>query len=215
MEYEGSTYTLPIIVIEDGPCALFGREWLRKIQFNCKNILKSTCHINSLEDIPSVPILNSMQELLYKHSTLFNSELGCYKGSPLELPVTSQPGFYKPRPVPYAHRDQVTEALDKMESDGLLVKVDSSPVAAPLIPVGKSNGSGDIHLCGDFSVTYNCCAEVVTHPIPKVEDVHSAMRGCSVFSVLDVSSAYHQLPVSEMPQVFLTVNTEHGLYRFS
>ena len=83
-----------------------------------------------------------------------------------------------------------------------------------LVPVGKSSGSGDIRLWGDFSVTYNCCAEVVTHPIPKVEDVHAAMRGCSVFSVLDMSSAYHQLQVSEQSQVFLTISTQYGLYRF-
>ena len=150
-----------------------------------------------------------------KKFTLFNPELGCYKGSPLELPVTSQPGFYKPRMVPYALRDRVKIALDKMEVDGVIVKVDSSPVAAPLVPVGKSDGSGDIRLCGDFSVTYNRCAEVVTHPIPKVEDIHTSMRGCSVFSVLDMSSAYHQLPVSEQSQVFLTVNTQYGLYKFS
>ena len=41
------------------------------------------------------------------------------------------------------------------------------------------------------------------------------MRGCSVFSVLDMSSTYHQLPVCEQSQVFLTVNTEYGLYQFS
>ena len=215
VEYEGHIHTLPIIVVEDGPCALFGREWLRKIQLNWKKIFKSTCNLNSLEDVPSVPVPNSVQELLDKHSTLFNPELGCYKGSPLELPVTSQPGFYKPRVVPYALRDRVKIALDKMEADGVIVKVDSSPVAAPLVPVGKSDGSGDIRLCGDFSVTYNRCAEVVTHPIPKVEDVHAAMRGCSVFSVLDMSSAYHQLSVSEQSQVYLTANTQYGLYRFS
>ena len=72
VEYEGSVHTLPIIVIEDGPCALFGREWLRKTQLNWKKIFKSTYYINSLEDVPSVPVPNSVQELLDKHSTLFN-----------------------------------------------------------------------------------------------------------------------------------------------
>ena len=110
------------------------------------------CYINSLEDVPSVPIPNSVQELLDKHSTLFNPELGCYKGSPLELPVTSQPGFYKPCVVPYALRDRVKIALDKMESDGVIVKVDSSPVAAPLVNLMAV-------------VTYGCVVILVLHTI--------------------------------------------------
>ena len=38
------------------------------------------------------------------------------------------------------------------------IVAESSPVAAPLVPIDKSDDSGDISLCG----------KVVTHPILKV-----------------------------------------------
>ena len=58
--------------------------------------------------------------------------------------------------------------------------------AAPIVTVGKKDGD-DVRVCGDFSVTYSTCANVETYPMPKIEDMHSALRGCTVFSVLDLS----------------------------
>ena len=43
--------------------------------------------------------------------------------------------------------------------------------------------------------------------MPKIEDMHSALRGCTVFSVLDLKQAYHQIPVSKDSQKYLTINT--------
>ena len=44
--------------------------------------------------------------------------------------------------------------------------------------------------------------------------MHSALRGCTVFSVLDLMQAYYQIPVSKDSQKYLTINTHMSLFAF-
>ncbi len=100
-----------------------------------------------------------------------------------------------------------------MERDGVIERVSSAVSAASIVPVGKKDGEG-ICVCGDFSVTYNACADIETFPMPKIEDMHSVLKGCKVFSVLDLKQAYNQIPLSKDSQKYLTINTNMGLFAF-
>ena len=96
--------------------------------------------------------------------------------------------FHKPRPVAYAQKPKVEEALRKIENDGVIVivivkvkvivivKVNSVPCAAPILVVGRI-GTWDFRICGNFSVIYNKCTDVETYPLPKIEDIYDAIRG--------------------------------------
>ena len=50
----------------------------------------------------------------------------------------------------------------------------------------------------------------------KIEDMHSALRCCTAFSVVDLimKQADHQIPVSKDFQKCLTINTHLGLFAF-
>ena len=50
--------------------------------------------------------------------------------------------------------------------------------------------------------------------MPKIEDMHSALRGCTAFSVLDVKHADHQIPLSKDSQKYLSIKTYLGLFAF-
>ena len=84
----------------------------------------------------------------------------------------------------------------------MIERVTSANSAAPIVVVGKKD-SEDVRVCGDFSVTYNASARVETYPMPQIEDMHSALRGCTVFSVLDIKQAYHQVPIAKESQSYL------------
>ena len=103
------------------------------------------------------------------------------------------PSFIKHVQSPSAYYRSWLLLLKKLKDEGIIKHVTSAPCAAPIVPVIKR--SGDIRLCGDFSVTYNKCAEPSKYPIPKLEHFASCFRGCSYFSKLDMSQAYHQVPV--------------------
>ena len=114
----------------------------------------------------------------------------------------------------YAQKSKVEKALTKMEEEGVIKRVNSPPCAAPIVIVNKKD-SEDVSVYGDFSVTYNSCADVETYPLPKIEDIHEAVRGCKLFTSLDISQAYHQILIATELQPYLTINTHMGLYSFT
>ena len=53
----------------------------------------------------------------------------------------------KARPVPYALCEKTEQELERLQGLGLIVLVESSEWAAPVVPVVKSDGS--VHICGN------------------------------------------------------------------
>ena len=134
--------------------------------------------------------------LLKRHEASFDSGLGCYNGPPEQLKIKGTPKFHKARPVAYAQTPKVKKALTKMEDEGGIKRVNSAPCAAPIMVVNKIE-SEDVCICGDFSVTYNSCADVETlYPLPKIEDIHEAVRGCKLFTILAISQGCHQISIA-------------------
>ena len=209
--YQGKNYCLPVLVVQKGNVALFGRDWLKMIKPEW-SALPGINYVKPAENKQEGSV--DVEKIVDDFKELFSPELGCYTGSPVELKVVSEPKFYKARPLPFAMRERVKQSLDKMEKEGVIRKVLSSTTAALMVAVHKKN-TDDLRICGDFSIMYNACAEQVQYPIPKIVDLHATFCGCSVFSVLDMKSAYHQIPISENSQKYLTINTIRGLYVFT
>ena len=155
----------------------------------------------------------TLDSVLQQYDELFQSELECYTGEPVVLNESKGAKFHKARTVPYALQSKVENTLLKMEKGGVIERVTSAVSAAPIVVVGKKE-SEDVRVCGDFSVTYNAYANVETYPMPQIEDMHSALRWCTVFSVLDIKPAYHQIPIAQKSQGELTINTHIGLFTF-
>jgi len=214
--YERSVYKLPLLVTESGNCPLFGRNWLCDIKLNWPLLL---ANVYSLSDevqstVNSTACSTNLNKVLSKYDKLFDtSTVGCYTGEPIELTVQRAPTFHKARPVPYALQEKVESTLKEMEENGIIERVSTASCAAPIVVVGKKD-SDKVRICGDFSVTYNACADLVRYPLPRIEDLHTAMRGCTVFSCIDIRDAYHNCRVSEESQKYLTINTHIGLFTF-
>ena len=102
-------------------------------------------------------------------------------------------------------------ALLKMKRDGVIERVSSANSAAPILVVGKKD-SADVLVCGDFSVTYNASARVETYPMPQIKDMHTALGGCTVVTVLDMKQAYRQVPIARESQSYLTIRNRPYSY---
>ena len=59
----------------------------------------------------------------------------------------------------------------------------------------------------------NRVAPLDNYPVPSVTDQLATLEGAVVFSKLDLSQAYQQLPLDEKTRELLTVSTHRGLYR--
>ncbi|XP_038060784.1 uncharacterized protein K02A2.6-like [Patiria miniata] len=131
----------------------------------------------------------------------------------IRLKQDAQPVYYRPRPVPYALKQQVEEELDKLERNGVLVKTDQSDWATPVVVVPKADKT--VRPCGDYKVTINQAVDDEQYPLPTSQDLYAELSGARVFTKLDLSHAYAQLNVDKESQPFLTINSHKGLYSYT
>ena len=186
--YAGTEYSLPLLVVPQGCGALFGTNWLRYIKLDWNKLPGIESQVRCSARARCSEITDNhktLEALISQYDELFEPQLGCYTGEPVVLNESTGAKFLKARPVPYALQKRVENALLKMEKDRVIERVSSATSAAPIVTVGKKDGD-EVRVCGDFSATYNSCANVETYPMRKIEDMHSALRGCTVFSVLDL-----------------------------
>ena len=140
--------------------------------------------------------------------------LGRLKGikAVVELKNDARPHFCKCRPVPFALRTQVEEAIHQQVKEGELRPVEQSEWAAPIVIAKKKNG--EIRICADFKTTINPHLRPKTFPLPTAEEVFSTLSQGESFTKLDLARAFKQMEVSEESQPLLTIPTHLGLFQY-
>lgn len=214
VELNGQEEVLDLYVLERGGAPLWGREWLRKLRLDWSTI-KSLHVLSNVSPSASPSTEVQLNKLLEEAAPVFKEGIGTLqhiKGK-ISLKDGAQPMFHKARPVPYAIQQQVEKEVERLESDGILSRVDWSPWATPVVPVVKKNGT--VRLCGDFKVTVNPVLQVEQYPLPRIEDIFAKLAGGQRFSKVDLAEAYLQMEMEEDSKVFLTINTIKGLYRYN
>ena len=195
---------LPLIVVTGDHPSLLGRNWLRKICLDWKNI----SHLSYR--FPSSP-----EALLKKFSSIFQSGLGTFTGNKVNLSLCTgaTPRFHKPRAVPFAIRDAVGQELDRLESEGIIEKVSSCDWASPIVAVPKPDGT--YRICGDYKVTCNPVLEIDQYPLPNPSDLIASLAGGKTFTKLDLTQAYQQLLLDDPSKQYTTINAHQGLYQYN
>ena len=193
-----------VVVSGDGPC-LMGRDWLQVIHLDW----------SSIAVVSQGASTRAVQAVLDNFQDVFTGGLGTIYPFKATLFVVkdAKPRFHRVRPVPFALKSRVEEALDQLEADGVLEKVTHSDWAAPIVTVPKRDGS--IRVCGDYKVTVNPVLDVDKYPLPRPGDIFATLAGGKRFTTLDLSHAYNQLILDEESGKYVVVNTHRGLYRYT
>ena len=194
------TVELQLLVVKGKGPSLFGRNWLNAIKLNWGKINQVMSQV--------------YQKVIDKYSEVFKNELGTLKGTKAKIHVDPQasPKFFKPRSVPFVLREKVESELDRLHKEDIIEPVTFSEWAAPIVPVVKDDGG--IRICCDYKVTINNLSKLESYPIPKVEDLFTALSGGKTFSKLDLSHAYQQLILDEESRKFTTISTHKGLFQY-
>ena len=210
VKFKGQEKELTLQVVETPGPALFGCDWLSKIQLDCYEIkalklsktLKGGMH-------------HKVDQLLQKYESVFSEGVGTLKGHNADLKVEEncQPNFHKARQVPYALHPKVEAELTCLEKDSILSKVEYSEWATPIVSVVKHNGS--VCVCGDFEVSANPVLRAEQYPLSCIEDIFANLAEGKHFSKFDLRQAYHQMEVTKESKKFLTINTHKGLLRYN
>ncbi|XP_030286082.1 uncharacterized protein K02A2.6-like [Sparus aurata] len=206
VKYKQQAARVPLVVVKGDRPALLGRNWLKHLKLNWKEILQVKAAGDATD--PEVAVI------LQRHKEVFEegpSTIREFKAS-IKMRPEAQPIFKKANPVPYALKEAVEKELDRLETMGIISKTDKSEWAAPIVTVPKADKS--IRICGNYKVNINQCVEEETYPLPNTEDLFATLAGGKLFTKLDLSHAYQQLELDKDSEKYLTVNTHRGLYTY-
>ena len=131
----------------------------------------------------------------------------------LKVNPDTTPKFCRARPTPYALKDAIEKDINRLEKLGVLEKVQYSDWATPVVPVPKPDGS--VRLCGDFKITINPMLRVDQRPLPKPQDLLTALAGGKKFSKIDLSQAYQQMILEPDHRKYTTITTHLGLFQYT
>ncbi|XP_039759578.1 uncharacterized protein K02A2.6-like [Pararge aegeria] len=205
---ERTARALPLYVIPGGGPPILGRAWLRHLQLN--NISIRLNHLgqpNTVDETEQI-ILNFKQEF----SDVFAPGLGtCTKKFSLRL-KDDEPVFHKARNLPLALREPVEKEIQRLVSQGTIVRVENSDYGTPIVPVIKKCGS--IRICGDYKVTINPKLKREPYPLPRIEELYSILSGGIFFSKIDLAHAYEQVILTEDSRPCTAISTHVGTFQY-
>ena len=134
--------------------------------------------------------------IITHHPSVFHG-LGKMKAKPIQLHIkpNASPVIQLPRPIPYHLKDTFNDVIHKMEADDV-IKPHHGPVTWLSNPVLIPKADGSMRVTVDLRNLNKALHD--THlPIPWVDDIMPMFTGKSIFSKLDLKTAFHQLELSE------------------
>lgn len=122
-----------------------------------------------------------------------------------ETPVRRSPYRMSPKEL-----EELRVQLGKLLQEGV-IHPSSSPFASPVLFVKKKNG--ERRLCVDYRAL-NLQTKPLAYALPQIADNLDRLGGAAVFSVIDLKSGYHQMPLAEGSQEKTAFTTRYGLYEY-
>lgn len=164
----------------------------------CVTKQSNATYMKILEEYPDItkPFLHTDK---IKHQTVHHIRTN-------GAPVYSSPRRLHPQKYKWAK-----EEFKKMLDEGI-IRPSDSPYASPLHLVPKPD-TNSFRPTVDFR-RLNASTVADRYPVPHVHDFASSLQGARIFSKIDLTKAYFQVPVAEEDIKKTAVTTPFGLYEF-
>lgn len=163
----------------------------------------------------SVDCQSRLTQLLVEYQDIFSrNSLDCGEvtGHTHRIHLTDDRPFRLPyRRVPPAHYQKLRQVLTDMEEKGIIRK-SSSEYASPLVMVWKKDGG--LRICTDFR-WLNARTVKDAHPLPHQSDCLAALGGNCLFSTMDLTSGFFNIPMHEDHKKYTAFTTPLGLYEYN
>ncbi len=124
--------------------------------------------------------------------------LGCAK---VTISSDVAPVRQKLSRLPLCVRDAVSEEIHCLLELGIIERVDASLWVSLIVVIQKKSGA--IRMCVNLREA-NKAVVTDSYHLPHIEEMLFLLRGATVFSTIDLESAYFQLPLHEESRSLLT-----------
>ncbi|UYV63627.1 hypothetical protein LAZ67_2005063, partial [Cordylochernes scorpioides] len=155
---------------------------------------------------------NSAKEILNRHKNIFEGIGRLPIEHKIRLNENTTPVIASSRKIPFSIREKVKAELERMEKLDIIEKVEEpSEWTHPIVVVQKP--SGDVRICMDPR-ELNKYIQRERYILPTAETIFSELKGATVFSVFNASSAFWQVPLDKESTNLCTIATPFGRFRF-
>ena len=185
-----------------------------QIVYVLKKLQRSLLGLPAIKELQLLAGVNQIEPaIVERYPSLFEG-LGTFKREyEIKLKSDARPyALHTACTVSLPLRTKVKEELDKMESLGVISRVEEpTEWCSGMVVVPKK--AGTVRICVDFCALNESVLKEV-HPLPTVDETLAHLNGATVFSKLDANSVFWQIPLSDNSKHLTTFITPYGWYFF-
>lgn len=124
------------------------------------------------------------------------------------------PVYVKNYRLPFSQREEIARQVEKLRKNEL-VEPSSAEFNSPilLVPKKSTDKTKKWRLCIDYRLV-NRKLIADKYPLPRIEDVLDSLGRAKHFSIIDLFSGFHQIPISEESRDITSFSTPEGSFRW-
>ena len=122
-----------------------------------------------------------------------------------------QPSAARPRRLSKTEDEEVRRELQDLLRQGL-IESSSSPWSAAIVCSRRKDGW--LRLAIDYRALNAKSIPCSQHPLPRIDDLVDRLGEKTIFTVLDLKSGYHQMPVRERDRELTSFVVPWGQYQW-
>jgi len=168
--------------------------------------------VNGLQDLTTEQ-REALLTLLAKYESLFDGNLGEWKGQEvkLELKPDAKPYHARAFPVPRCHANTLKLEVERLCKIGVLKKVNRSEWAAPTFLIPKKDKT--VRFISDFR-ELNKRILRKPFPIPNIQDMLLNLEGFQWATSLDLNMGYYHIKLDPASKHLCTIILPFGKYEY-
>ena len=215
--------------------------WMPQRHKTLPEILHDTAFICSPADVPgphkvqlqdkinTTDIKQKFEELCEEYEEAFSKNENISRTKLVKMDIDtgdSPPVSSRPYTLPLKHYEWVQREIESLECAGAITK-SMSKWAGPIVIVPKTSAPGEPpkrRQCVDFRKVNELQQEVITagktkgqisiHPLPKIDEMYTKLKGAKVFSTIDLRSGYHHITLGKSSRAKTAFVTPFDKYEF-
>lgn len=126
----------------------------------------------------------------------------------------NEPVFTKNYRLPHKQKDEIHKQV-KILLENDLIELSKSPYNSPIIIVPKksTDGTPKYRMCIDYR-KLNKKIIPDKFPLPRIEEILDGLGRAKFFTVLDLYSGFHQIPIEKASRPVTAFSTDSGFYQW-